>query len=43
MKTKTNVKPNKWQLHIKKTMQLKANKGKNFKECLTLAKETYKK
>lgn len=42
-KVKVKVKPNKWQKHIKKTMQLKTNKGKTLKEILKAAKVTYKK
>lgn len=43
MKQKIKVKPNKWQVHVKKTMQLKTNKGKSLKEILKTAKKTYKK
>ena len=32
---------NKWQVHVKATMA--ANPGKSLKECLKLAKKTYKK
>lgn len=39
----TKVKPNAWQVHVKKTMNLKSNKGKTLREILPLAKKTYKK
>lgn len=33
-------KPNPWLAHVKKTVA--KNKGKSFKECLKIAKKTYK-
>jgi len=43
MKSVTKAKPNAWQVHVKATMNLKANKGKTLREILPLAKKTYKK
>ena len=40
--TKTR-KPNKWLLLVKKTMAMKKNKGKSFKQILQIAKASYKK
>ena len=44
-KTKSNTKrkPNKWLIHVKKTMKMKSMKNKPFKEVLKHASKTYKK
>ena len=40
-KEKKERKPNAWLIHVKKTKE--ENPEKSYKECMSLAKETYKK
>ena len=38
-----NKKKNPWFEHLSKTRKMKENKGKSLKDCMKIAKKTYKK